>query len=109
MSNDPESQRDGSRSKWMDDAQAAMADVRDALQAAWEETRDTRGSALEAARVAARQLGDAIDQGIGVARQQWDGARDDTDDATSSGSTGTTTTPPTEPPPPPPDTDQPET
>ena len=43
----------------------------EALKAAWEGTREARMSTLEAARDAANRLGEAIDQGIVVAKEKW--------------------------------------
>lgn len=108
MTTDPTSHestsKEGGRSKWMDDAETAITEVRSALQAAWEESRDARGSALETARVAAKQLGEAIDQGIGAARQRWEASRGDEESTATSTQPGeptpptsTATTPPATP------------
>ena len=64
--------RNQGRKAWIDDAEEALKRTGDALRAAWDETRDTRLSALEAAKEAANRLGQAIDQGIEVARQSWE-------------------------------------
>lgn len=55
---------------WFDDAEEALEKVGESLRAAWEETREPRMSALEAAKEAAEQLGDAIDQAVDVVRQR---------------------------------------
>lgn len=55
---------------WFDDAEEALEKVGDSLRAAWDETREPRMSALEAAKEAAEQLGDAIDQAVDVVRQR---------------------------------------
>lgn len=63
--------RDSEARKWMDDAEEALNRVSEAVKTAWEGTRESRMSALEAAREAANQLGNAIDQGIDKARETW--------------------------------------
>jgi len=65
-------QEPGAR-RWMEDAEDALTRTTEALRAAWEGTRETRMSTLEAAREAAAQLGKAIDQGLDVARESWGG------------------------------------
>jgi hypothetical protein len=67
--------RDSEARKWLDDAEEALNRVSEAVRTAWEGTRDTRMSALEAAREAAAQLGKAIDQGIDKARETWDSSK----------------------------------
>lgn len=66
---------------WFDDAEAALEKVGESLRAAWEETREPRMSALEAAKDAAEQLGDVIDQAVDVVRQRMQSAEEDEDDA----------------------------
>lgn len=56
---------------WLDEAEEALDRVTKALSAAWEATRDTRMSALESAKLAAKQLGEAIDRGAETARIRW--------------------------------------
>lgn len=63
--------KDQSGRKWLDDAEAALDKAAESLRVAWEESRDARMSALEAARDAAGKLGDAIDQGIDAAKAAW--------------------------------------
>jgi len=61
--------------RWIDEAEEALNRTAEALKAAWEGTREARMSTLEAAREAASRLGDAIDQGIAVAKDTWDPAK----------------------------------
>lgn len=68
-------QRDSEARKWMDDAEEALNRASEAVKSAWEGTKDTRMSALEAAREAATQLGKAIDLGIDRARETWDSSK----------------------------------
>jgi hypothetical protein len=65
-------QRDPGTKKWIDEAEEALSRTAEALKAAWEGTREARVSTLEAARDAANRLGEAIDQGIVVAKETWD-------------------------------------
>lgn len=67
--------RDTDSRKWLDDAEEALNRASEAMRTAWEGTKETRMSALEAAREAATQLGKAIDQGIDVARDAWGAAK----------------------------------
>jgi len=62
--------------KWIDEAEEALSRARDAVRAAWEGTRDARIATLEAAKKAADQLSNAIDQGIEVARGAWDSSKE---------------------------------
>jgi len=59
------------RSDWMDEAESALERIGDSLRQAWTDTRDARLATLEAAKEAASQLGEAIDQGIDVVRETW--------------------------------------
>lgn len=59
---------------WFDEAEDALEKAGIALRAAWDASRDSRMSALESAKKAARQLGDAIDRGVAGARERWDTA-----------------------------------
>lgn len=61
---------------WKADAEEALQKTGDSLSAAWDATREGRMSALEAAKTAARQLGEAIDQGVAAAKERWDGETD---------------------------------
>lgn len=56
---------------WMAEADDALRKTGDSLSAAWKASRGTRMSALEAAKEAARQLGDAIDRGVAAAKENW--------------------------------------
>lgn len=58
---------------WIDDAEDALRRVGDALKAAWEGTRESRVSTLEAAKEAAGLLSNAIDEGVKAARASWEG------------------------------------
>lgn len=68
-----------SRQRWVDDVEKALSRTSDAVKAAWEGTRESRMSALERAKEAASRLGDAIDQGLEIAKRSWDrpGATED--------------------------------
>lgn len=68
-------QQDSEARKWMDDAEEALNRASEAVRSAWDSTKDTRMSALEAAKEAATQLGKAIDQGIDRARETWDSSK----------------------------------
>lgn len=74
---EPGSATGSSRPEWFTDAEDALERIGDAVKAAWETTRDTRMSALESARQAANQLGEAIDRGIETARERWQAAETD--------------------------------
>jgi ElaB/YqjD/DUF883 family membrane-anchored ribosome-binding protein len=80
-------ERDPTTRRWIDEAEEALNRTGDALRAAWDQTRDARASALEAAREAATRLGDAIDQGIEAAKKTWDPEREA---GTGAGHGGTT-------------------
>ncbi len=69
-----DSQDPGSK-RWIDDAEEALNRAGDSLRAAWEGTREARMSTLQAAKEAANRLGEAIDQGIAVAKETWDPAK----------------------------------
>lgn len=60
---------------WAEETEEALTRAGDALRAAWEGSREARLTALESAREAASHLRDAIDRGIGVARDSWGGSR----------------------------------
>ena len=60
------------QTKWVEEAEEALNRAGDAIKSAWEQTRDARMKALETAKDAAKRLGEAIDQGIAVAKQTWD-------------------------------------
>ncbi len=71
---DEEPQDQQSKPSWMDEAEAALERAGDSLMAAWDETRDARMAALEAAKQAADELGKAIDRGVDAARARWQAA-----------------------------------
>lgn len=56
---------------WKTEAEEALQKTGDSLAAAWDATRDGRMKALEKAKEAARQLGDAIDHGVSAAKDRW--------------------------------------
>ena len=60
------------RSDWASDAEAALEGVGNALREAWEASRDARLNALESAKKAAQQLGEAIDHGVAAAKEKWE-------------------------------------
>lgn len=62
----------GRRKEWMDDAEKAWEGAGEALRAAWNASRDSRLSALESAKQAARQLGEAIERGVDAAKTRRD-------------------------------------
>jgi hypothetical protein len=59
------------RSRWIDEVQDALDRTGEAIRTAWDATRESRMSALEAAKQAASELSDVIDQGIAAARERW--------------------------------------
>lgn len=59
------------RSRWVDEVQEAFDRTGEAIRTAWDATRESRMSALEAAKQAASELSDVIDQGIAAARERW--------------------------------------
>ena len=63
---------------WKTEAEEALQKAGDSLTAAWDASRDGRMSALEAAKTAARQLGDAIDKGVAVAKETWAAVEEET-------------------------------
>jgi hypothetical protein len=56
---------------WKAEAEEALQKTGDSLAAAWDATRDGRMMALEKAKEAARQLGEAIDHGVAAAKDRW--------------------------------------
>ncbi len=54
---------DSDRKEWLQEAEAALDRTKEALQSAWDATRDTRLSSLESAKRAATELGEVIDPG----------------------------------------------
>lgn len=65
---------DRPRPEWVDEAEDALERVGEALRAAWDETKEARASALDSAKQAAKQLGEAIDRGVDAARSRWQAA-----------------------------------
>lgn len=70
---------DETRREWLEEAEAALDKARDAIRAAWDESREPRSAALESAKQAAKQLADAVDRGFDVARERWGEGRGETD------------------------------
>lgn len=69
----------GSEQKeWYRDAEEALERAGAALKGAWQASRDSRVSALESAKKAAQQLGDAIERGVAGAKDQWGGSETET-------------------------------
>ena len=60
------------RPRWIKEAQEALDRTGDALRSAWEATRESRMSALEAAKVATRELGEALERGVEAAKERWE-------------------------------------
>ena len=56
------------RREWLRDAEGALERTTEALNAAWDATRDTRLSSLESAKRVAIELGEVIDRGVAVAK-----------------------------------------
>jgi hypothetical protein len=69
---EPEEETGQPRSDWASDAEAALEGVGDALREAWDASRESRLNALESAKKLAKQLGEAIDQGVTAARGKWE-------------------------------------
>lgn len=63
---------------WFDEAEDALEKAGVALRAAWDASRDARMSALESAKKAAKELGDAIDRGVAGAKERWEAASQQT-------------------------------
>jgi hypothetical protein len=56
---------------WKDDTQEALNRTIDALQVAWDATRETRLAALNSARRTVAELTDAVEEGISAANARW--------------------------------------
>lgn len=69
---EPNEQPAQQRSDWASEAEAALEGVGNALREAWEASRDARLNALESAKKAAQQLGEAIDHGVAAAKDKWE-------------------------------------
>lgn len=65
------------RPEWVREAEDALGRATEAVRVAWEETRDSRMKALESAKQAAKQLGEAIDRGVDAARSRWQAAEEE--------------------------------
>ena len=81
MSEAPENNVD--QKEWYREAEEALERAGAALKGAWEASRDARMSALETAKKAAQQLGDALERGVAGAKDQWAGSQTDSDDGSS--------------------------
>lgn len=66
-------QREPTRPEWVNEAEEALERAADAIRSAWDQTRDSRMTALDSAKQAAKQLGEAIDRGVETARRSWQG------------------------------------
>lgn len=69
---EPKEESTQQRSDWASEAEAALEGVGNALREAWDASRDARLSALESAKKAAQQLGEAIDHGVAAAKEKWE-------------------------------------
>lgn len=78
---EPEEEPTQQRSDWASEAEAALEGVGNALREAWEASRDARLNALESAKKAAQQLGEAIDSGVAAAKEKWDAQGESPDQA----------------------------
>ena len=77
---------DSDRKEWLQEAEAALDRTKEALQSAWDATRDTRLSSLASAKRAATELGEVIDRGVAVAKERWETSGDEAGDPTSKSS-----------------------
>lgn len=68
-----------SRQRWVSEVQEALDRTGDAVRTAWEATRESRVSAMESAKQAAKELGDVIEKGMTAAKERW-AAVDDASD-----------------------------
>jgi len=68
----PEDDASQERSDWATEAETALEGVGKALREAWEASRGARLNALESAKQAAQQLGEAIDHGVAAAKEKWE-------------------------------------
>ena len=71
---DKTSESSESRQRWLEEVQEALDRTGDAIRTAWEATRESRMSALEAAKQAAQELGEVLDKGIAAAKERWSAA-----------------------------------
>ena len=69
--NDKTGESGETRQRWIEEMQEALDRTGDALRGAWDATRESRMSALESAKQAATDLGEAIDKGIAAAKERW--------------------------------------
>lgn len=74
-------ENESGQKEWYQDAEDALERVGDALRGAWDASRDARVSALQSAKSAAQQLGDAIERGVAGARERWSDADTGQDEA----------------------------
>jgi hypothetical protein len=68
---EPSGESADARSRWVEDAQAALDRTLEAMRSAWDATRESRMSALDSAKQAAQELGNVLDKGITAARDRW--------------------------------------
>jgi hypothetical protein len=71
------SSADAARSRWVDDAQAALDRAVEAIKSAWNSTRESRMEAMDSAKQAAEDLSKVIDVGVAAARERWADSGDD--------------------------------
>ena len=69
---EPKDEAAEQKTDWASEAEVALEGVGNALREAWEASRDARLSALESAKKAALQLGEAIDHGVAAAKEKWE-------------------------------------
>ncbi|HEY6628560.1 MAG TPA: hypothetical protein VI193_06230 [Acidimicrobiia bacterium] len=74
---DSGSSADAARTRWVDDAQAALDRTAEATKSAWNSTRESRMEALDSAKQAAEDLSKVIDLGVAAARERWADSGDD--------------------------------
>jgi hypothetical protein len=81
-----EQAEDGADQKeWYREAEDALAKAGEALRSAWDASREARVSALQSAKTAAQQLGDAIERGVAGAKKRWTEEESASDEAGSTG------------------------
>ena len=68
---------DSDQKEWYREAEDALQRAGDALKNAWDASRDARMSALESAKKAAQQLGEAIERGVAGAKGRWSDSEED--------------------------------
>lgn len=90
----------GTGQGWMKDIQGALDRTGESVRTAWDATREDRMRALEAAKQAAKELGEVLEKGMEAARERWDtetGAEGNEEEQPTGAAAGTSPSP--EPPP----------